>query len=188
MNEMLRSFGYKNQQVRTIEKDGVVWWVLVDICAILGLTTTARVSNRLDDDEKGMSLIHTPGGPQKMTTVNESGLYSVLLRSDKPEAKPFKRWVTHEVLPAIRRTGQYASQPMKNPVCNVPGNRQAQTVMREMRDLSISVQVLLDQYNCYRSEDEQKCYGRVLESVCGRLLCKSYELTRIPYKVIEHPQ
>jgi len=64
---------------------------------------------RLDDDEKGVVSNDTPGGQQEMTTINESGLYSLILSSRKPEARAFKRWVTHEVLPAIRKTGRYES-------------------------------------------------------------------------------
>lgn len=115
MNEVLRSFGYKGNSVRTLEKDGVVWWVLVDVCRILGISNARNVSARLDEDEKGVHQIDTLGGKQKMIVVNESGLYSVLLRSDKPEAKPFKRWVTHEVLPSIRKTGQYISPKSAQP-------------------------------------------------------------------------
>jgi hypothetical protein len=72
------------------------------------LTSDRKALERLDDDEKGVSSIHTPGGQQEMTVVNESGLFNLMLGSRKPEAKRFKRWVTHEVLPSIRKTGSYA--------------------------------------------------------------------------------
>ncbi len=107
MNE-LQTFTYNNAQVRTVEKNGEPWFVLKDVCEILGLGTPARVAERLDEDEKGMSQIHTPGGKQEMTVISESGLYCVVLRSNKPEAKPFRKWVTSEVLPAIRKTGSYS--------------------------------------------------------------------------------
>lgn len=103
----LQMLSYKQNEVRMVMQDDGPWWVLADVCKVLGLTTPARVAERLDADEKGMSLVHTPGGSQQMTIINESGLYSVILRSDKPEAKAFKRWITHEVLPSIRRTGGY---------------------------------------------------------------------------------
>lgn len=109
----LKIFTYQENQVRTIQKDGEPWFVLKDVCRVLDLSTPSRVAERLDDDEKGMSQIHTPGGPQETIIVNESGLYTVILRSDKPEAKPFRRWVTHEVLPSIRRTGTYSIVPVK---------------------------------------------------------------------------
>lgn len=106
MND-LQIFIYSGAQLRTIQQPDGLWWVLRDVCEVLGLSTPARVAERLDDDEKGVSLIHTPGGKQEMTIINEPGLYSVILRSDKPEAKAFKRWVVHEVLPSIRKNGSY---------------------------------------------------------------------------------
>lgn len=108
MNE-IQIFNYNSNEVRTIERDGEPWFVLRDVCGVLALGTPAKVAERLDEDEKGVSQIHTPGGDQSMTIINESGLYNVILRSDKPEAKPFRKWVTSEVLPTIRRHGMYAT-------------------------------------------------------------------------------
>lgn len=100
---------YKGKQVRHMDIDGDPWWVLKDVCCILGLSSTKWTANRLDEDEVSLThLVDARGCKQRTYIINESGLYSVLLRSDKPEAKPFKRWVTHEVLPSIRKTGQYA--------------------------------------------------------------------------------
>lgn len=103
----IQVFEYQNNKVRTVDVDGEAWFVLKDVCEVLHLGTTAKVAERLDDDEKGMNQIHTPGGTQNVTVVNESGLYHVILRSDKPEAAPFRRWVTNDVLPEIRKTGSY---------------------------------------------------------------------------------
>mgnify|MGYP001809848395 FL=1 len=72
------------------------------------------VADRLDPDEKGVSQIDTLGGNQEMTVINESGLYNVIIRSDKPEAKAFKRWLTHDVLPSIRKHGMYATDDLIN--------------------------------------------------------------------------
>lgn len=108
MNNALQTLNYQEHPIRMVEKDGAPWWVLADVCRVLNLSNSRRVAERLDADEKGVTLGDTPGGPQNMTIINESGLYSVILRSDKPEAKAFKRWVTHEVLPSIRKTGMYA--------------------------------------------------------------------------------
>ena len=114
MNEM-QVFKYENNEVRTVEQGGAVWWVLADVCRVLGLVNPSKVASRLDADEKmtltlgeGHSGRH--GGAQKMNIISESGLYKVILRSDKPEAKKFTRWVTHEVLPSIRKTGGYGNQ------------------------------------------------------------------------------
>ncbi len=106
----LQIFDYKGKKVRTIQKDGETWWVLKDVCEILGIERGRRVSERLDTDEVGTLSVPHPQSPSKtieMRCVNESGLYSVILRSDKAEAKPFRKWVTAEVLPSIRKTGGY---------------------------------------------------------------------------------
>lgn len=103
----LQVFQYEGKQVRTVEKDGETWWVLKDVCAVLGILKHRDVAARLDADERGSVRVDTLGGTQEMVCVNESGLYHVILRSDKPNAKPFRRWVTKEVLPEIRRKGSY---------------------------------------------------------------------------------
>ena len=106
-NGELKIFNYKNNEVRTTIKDGEIWWVLKDICKILGINNSKMVAARLDEDEKGVSLTDSLGGAQKTTIINEPGLYKVILRSDKPEAKNFMNWITHEVLPSIRKHGAY---------------------------------------------------------------------------------
>lgn len=106
MND-LQIFTFEESQVRTVTVDGEPWFVLADVCRVLEITNHKNVSARLDPDEKGVHQMDTPGGNQNMTIINESGLYKVILRSDKPEAKKFTRWVTHEVLPSIRKTGSY---------------------------------------------------------------------------------
>ena len=106
----IRIFNYNSVEVRTIQNDGEPWFVLRDVCNVLGLGTPARVAERLDPDEVSQTHITDSMGRQQETTIiNESGLYNVILRSDKPEAKPFRKWVTSEVLPTIRRHGMYAT-------------------------------------------------------------------------------
>ena len=107
MNE-LQIFNYGEIPVRTILQNDEPWWILKDVCQVLGIAKHRDTASRLDDDERGSVKVDTPGGKQNMTIINESGLYKVILRSDKPEAKKFTRWVTHEVLPAIRKTGTYS--------------------------------------------------------------------------------
>ena len=111
----MQIFNYGDIPVRTTLRDGAPWWVLADVCQVLRIKNSRDAANRLDPDEKGVGQIDTPGGSQQMTIINESGLYKVILRSDKPEAKKFTRWVTHEVLPAIRKTGVYAAAPSGPP-------------------------------------------------------------------------
>ncbi len=96
-------------KIRTVIKDGEPWFVLADICKILEISNSRMVAGRLDAEEL-MSVKLTSGGQRReMTAVSESGLYAVILRSDKPQAKPFRKWVTTEILPTIRRTGGYVA-------------------------------------------------------------------------------
>lgn len=94
-------------KIRTLMIDGEPWFVAKDICAALELGTTSKALERLDEDEKGVNSILTLGGNQNISVVSESGLYSLVLGSRKKEAKAFKRWVTHEVIPSIRKHGAY---------------------------------------------------------------------------------
>lgn len=98
----------ENKLVRSMNVSGEPWFVLKDVCDVLGLSTPARVAERLDSDEVSQAhLIDSMGRSQEMTIISESGLYNVILRSDKPEAKPFRKWVTAVVLPSIRKNGGY---------------------------------------------------------------------------------
>lgn len=93
--------------VRVVTLEGEPWFVAADVCRALGLGNSRQTLSYLDDDEKGVITSDTLGGKQEMSTINEPGLYSLILRSRKPEAKAFKRWITHEVIPEIRKTGGY---------------------------------------------------------------------------------
>ena len=108
MNQIM-PFAFGDNLVRTIlDENHEPWFVAKDVCKCLELTNTSQTLSYLDDDEKGITTNDTPGGQQEMSIVSEAGLYSLILRSRKPQAKAFKRWITHEVLPALRRTGSYA--------------------------------------------------------------------------------
>lgn len=104
-------FRYADAEVRALPEGDDVWFVAADVCAVLEHSNHRMAVAGLDDDEKGVRIADTPGGPQQVTVVSEAGLYSLIFRSRKPEAKAFSRWVRHEVLPAIRRTGRYAAAP-----------------------------------------------------------------------------
>lgn len=114
MSNDLVTFNFVAQSVRVLMIDGEPWFVAADVLEVL--TLDRKALERLDGDEKGVSSIHTPGGPQKMTVINESGLYALILTSRKPEAKKFKKWVTSEVLPALRKRGHYAMLDTDEPV------------------------------------------------------------------------
>ena len=110
----LQTFTFDGRAVRIVlGQDGEPWWIATEVGPILGLATDGhRTTRALDNDEKGLLTVETPGGPQEVVGINESGLYSLILKSRKPEAKAFKRWVTHEVIPAIRKTGSYSVRTM----------------------------------------------------------------------------
>lgn len=117
MKEM-KVFSYEGNEIRTIQKGDETWWVLKDICDVLGLSNPTIVATRLDVDE--VAKFDLGGLSGESNIINESGLYNVILRSDKPEAKKFKRWVTHEVLPAIRKHGAYVTSAKLEELMNDP--------------------------------------------------------------------
>ena len=98
-----------NCTVRAVVKDGEPWFVAKDVCNALSIADSKSSLRFLEDEEKGVHSMHTLGGTQQVSIINESGLYSLILRSRKPEAKKFKKWVTAEVLPSIRKHGVYAT-------------------------------------------------------------------------------
>lgn len=109
MNENeIQVWNYEGAEVRTVQIDGEPWFVLADICRELELSNPSKVADRLDPDEKANFELGLRGGSTNL--INESGLYTVILRSDKPQAKPFRKWVTSVVLPSIRKTGSYSVQ------------------------------------------------------------------------------
>ena len=107
-------------KVRTLNLNGEPWFVAADVCKALELGNPSMTVERLDDDEKGISTIDTLGGKQRMAIINEPGLYSLVITSRKPEAKAFKRWITHEVIPAIRKHGAYMTKSVLEQVLENP--------------------------------------------------------------------
>ncbi|GHU18124.1 antirepressor [Alphaproteobacteria bacterium] len=136
MNEP-QIFFYCGKNVRTSWKDGELWWVLKDVCEVLGISNSRDIAARLEEDEKGVISIDTLGGRQKLTIINEYGLYKVILRSDKPEARKFQHWITHEVLPQIRKRGAYITREKAEELLNDPD-------------------VLIDMLNAIKKEREEK--------------------------------
>lgn len=116
----LQVFSYEGKEVRTIQESGEPWWVLKDVCEVLELSNSRMVAERLDEDDKGVSIVDTLGGKQELTVISESGLYNVILLSRKPEARRFKRWVTHEILPSIRKHGAYVTSDKLEEIMNDP--------------------------------------------------------------------
>ena len=144
MND-LRTWNFEDYEVRTVEIDGEPWFVLADVCKVLELSNPSKVADRLESDEKANFELGLRGGATNC--INESGLYTVVLRSDKPQAKPFRKWVTSEVLPSIRKTGSYSTQS-------------------QFADLSPQLQFLIQmEIRQNKLEEEQKKQNQVLESM-----------------------
>lgn len=130
MNE-LQVFQNEGFQIRTVDHNGEPWFVLRDICDVLGILNVPDAAQRLDDDEKLNRFDLSSLGQRGGWIINESGLYTIILRSDKPEAKSFKRWITHDVIPSIRRSGGYQmQQSIPNPISD------------ELEVLKMSVEIL----------------------------------------------
>ena len=114
MTNELQIFNYAEEhQIRTTVIDGEAWFVAKDVCDVLGLADVTSALRTIDEDEKLVRKISGAGQIREMATVSEPGLYKLIMRSTKPQAKDFTRWVTHTVLPSIRQTGMYVSPAMQ---------------------------------------------------------------------------
>lgn len=155
----LQLFSFNNQNVRTVVVNGEPWFVTADVCEYFGVTNRNRVMQSVDDEDKGGTQINTPGGKQTLTTVNESGLYSILFALQPTKARGlsqsvidervelirnFKRWVTREVLPSIRKTGSYG----------VPASQQESDDLVLARGYSIAVSRLSEANAAIAAKDE----------------------------------
>lgn len=160
MSNELQVFNFTgNKSVRVIagEPDGAPWWVAKDVANILGFRDAFNAIRLLDDDEKDTQKVSTLGGAQEMAVINESGLYALIFKSNKPEAKKFRKWVTSEVLPEIRRTGLYvANKTIAALQCEVKAleagniqlkqeNAELQAQVSEMYPLKVLGEIVLAQ-------------------------------------------
>lgn len=167
MSNQLQIFNYQSKQVRTVAKDGEPWFAAKDICDILELGNSRMALERLDNDEKGVSLIDTPGGTQSMQVVNEPGLYVLILGSRKKEAKAFKRWITHEVIPSIRKHGAYMTpQKIEEVLLNPDTIIQLATELKKERERRLALEpkaeaydTFMDASNLQPMNDVAKCLG-----------------------------
>lgn len=136
MKSTIQPFDFRGHEVRVIQgDDGEPRWVAADVAKVLGFSEASAMTRHLDADEKGLSNWQTPGGEQQMITITESGLYSAILRSRRPEAKDFKRWVTGEVLPQIRKTGSYSAPLSDDEIVH----RALQLTYRKVQELEAKV-------------------------------------------------
>lgn len=139
MTELI-PFDFEEQAVRVVMRDGDPWFVAADVCRVLELGNTSQAVSRLDDDEKGITTADTLGGAQSLTIISESGLYALVLTSRKEAARRFRKWITAEVLPAIRKTGRYdhalpPQQPDSEPMLTGGGTiREAEVWLSMVRE------------------------------------------------------
>jgi prophage antirepressor-like protein len=132
MDNLARVFQYRNTPVRSIVRNNDPWFIAKDVCAVLDLARTDRAVAGLSPRMKGTHIVSTPGGNQTMTVISEAGVYKLVFQSRKPEAEAFTDWLAEEVIPAIRRTGQYTANP--SPDANLIGSlRGALTAIQERK-------------------------------------------------------
>lgn len=110
MSTSIIPFQFENREVRVLDVEGEPWFVASDVAKILGYRDAEKMTRRLDDEDRGTRSVGTPGGEQLMSTISEPGLYAAVLGSKVAGAKAFKRWITHDVLPAIRQHGGYLTE------------------------------------------------------------------------------
>lgn len=159
---------FKNEQfgeIRTITKNNEIMFVAADVCKALEIKNQRDAVSRLDNDEKGVVLTDTLGGKQNMNVVNEYGLYNLVLSSRKPEAKVFKRWITHEVIPAIRKTGGYTAKN-KNGLSDEVQEKRAEAMLLNARTRQSKAWMnICDKTNV--SEYKRICQQKAAEALAG---------------------
>ena len=154
------AFQFEGREVRTIMQDGEPWFVLADVCKVLEIGNTTMAKRRIDDADKGVNTIETPGGKQQVGVVNESGLYDVILDSRKPQAKAFRRWVTSEVLPSIRKHGAYMTPAkIEEALLNPDTLIQLATTLKEERQKRIEAEAM----RAAAIEGKERAEARALE-------------------------
>ncbi|WP_193583948.1 BRO-N domain-containing protein [Laribacter hongkongensis] len=173
-------FNFNDHTVRILDKDGELWFVASDVAAALEYRDAANMVRNLDDDEKGTHNVSTLGGDQEVTTINESGLYSAILRSRKPEAKRFKKWVTSEVLPAIRKTGTYSTSSRRS-----KASREAAVWLTETEAFNLAG--LLGMLPCFE-EVQQRAENvlRAAESPLASTMFDAWHETALFCGVLDH--
>jgi prophage antirepressor-like protein len=163
----LTIFNYKTNKVRVVMKNGEPRWVLKDLCDTLKLSNARMIADRLDEDDVSLAYVTDSTGRQQQTNVvNESGLYDVILRSDKAEAKEFKRWITHEVLPQIRKTGSYIKIPqtyIQALESLIETEREKERLTLENSDLQIELDESKKYYTIKRVASMNEIYWKRLD-------------------------
>jgi anti-repressor protein len=173
----LQLFNYGSQEVRTELIDGEPWFVAADVARILEYSATSAMTRRLDDEDKGVRVLHTHGGDQEMTVVSEPGLFESILGSHLDGAKAFKRWITHEVLPSIRKTGTYSTAPalpqsyseaLRELAANVEAKELAEARARELEIPAAAWGVMVAAHGDYAVDEAAKILSRDSDLGIGR--------------------
>lgn len=164
MSNLPKLFNYEDKPIRVVVVDNDLWWVAKDICNALEHSNSRMALDRLDEDEKGVSTVYTPGGPQKLQVINEQGLYRLIFTSRVEKAEDFKRWLAHEVLPSIRKHGIYATDNVINQILHNPDfGIQLLTTLKEERHKRLEVeaknQILMHVNKTYTSTEIAKELG-----------------------------
>lgn len=154
MNNSVQSFNFNQNQIQVINKDGEAWFIASEVAAMLGYRDSYNMTRILDNDEKGTHNVSTLGGNQDVSVINESGFYHAAFKSRKPEVKPFRKWVTSEVLPTIRKTGGY-QVGQKTTADDRTGLRQAVAALvgRKGIDYSTAYGMIHQRFNVGAIED-----------------------------------
>ena len=154
MNNSVQSFNFNQNQIQVINKNGEAWFIASEVAAMLGYRDSYNMTRILDNDEKGTHNVSTLGGNQDVSVINESGFYHAAFKSRKPEVKPFRKWVTSEVLPAIRKTGGY-QVGQKTTADDRTGLRQAVAALvgRKGIDYSSAYSMIHQRFNVEAIED-----------------------------------
>ena len=191
MNEIAVFENKQFGEIRTVTVDGEPWFVAADVCRALELGDTHKAVGRLDGDEKGRNSIPTLGGNQEMAMVNESGLLNLVLGSRKPEARQFRRWITHEVIPAIRKTGMYSVKPMsqleivKYSIDKLlEQERKIYEIQEEQTNLSVEQAALHDKVDDLETKFESKLNptaGMDWYAITGYISLKKYRVSPKDY-------
>jgi len=160
MRTEIMKWDYESQAIRTkVDEEEQVWFTGIDVCNILGYANSYQAIMKLDEDERKLDYVQDSQGKQKETlTINEFGLYKLILSSKKPEAKAFQRWVTHSVLPSIRKAGLYTSEEAQTKEFEL------QKVSKEVDELDIKINNLKSETKTLTSEKEKK-YAELREII-----------------------
>jgi len=163
MDTSVQLFSFRGNQIRTFQKDGGTCFIVSDLGKALDLKNINKNVADLDEDEKGITISYTPGGPQQMSYVTEPGMYGLVFASRKEIAKDFKRWLKHEVLPAIRKNGFYADLSKMSLFDLVVFSRD---IIAKIIEAFSDREILFNEIKSLSAHNELKWYRRAFYRAC----------------------